>query len=241
MSSFFASALARLRTIYACISASANASSSSAGLMVESSKALRTPGAPTDEDDGILLVGGTFNLECSDLDGLIGDVAREPLSLSLGVSFEFRRATGRTSLDALFAFDEIVPAAAAGGMGRVRLEGGILGPRVSAGRGGFFASLVADIGASSFARCDPEVGCRGALTVPNSEIRLISAMLDALDRVLDCIPIPLRLPGRGRLGGGMLGDPAGRLAMRGILVGVAEGVKFSLNDEVEASCRRAGD
>lgn len=88
------------------------------------------PGAPTDEDGeirvGTALVAGILNFECIDLDGLIGEVFLDPLSEPL-LSFSFessRLPAGRNSREDRLALDEMVGAAADGGIGRVRREGG---------------------------------------------------------------------------------------------------------------------
>ena len=89
---------------------------------------LRPPAAPTDDDGDMRCTGaveGRLSLACSDFDGLIGDVSREPFSPLSVVSFDSRRLpAGRNSRELRLAVEEMVAAAAAGGFGKVRLDGG---------------------------------------------------------------------------------------------------------------------
>ena len=69
-----------------------------------------------------------LSFECIDLDGLMGEVFLDPNSEPL-FSFDSRLLpAGRNSRDDLLALDEMVAAAAAGGFGKVRLEGGSIPP-----------------------------------------------------------------------------------------------------------------
>ena len=100
--------------------------------------------------------GGTFSLACSDLLGLMGDGASSRLVRPDSPPLdEWRDKPGLTSLDTRLAWAEIVMAAALGGRGMVRREGGILDGRAEAttGSGALayrrgFGSLRADMGAS---------------------------------------------------------------------------------------------
>lgn len=194
------------------------------------------PGAPT-EDEGEIRCGaaetGTLSLWCIDLLGLMGEVSREPFSPSL-LSLDSRRLpAGLNSRELRLAADEIVAAAAAGGLGSVRREGGTREPsarRIGASvvRGPFVrVTSRVDMGCSKCARCEPDVWWRGAM-VPNSVMlaRASSFMLDAFD-MLRADQLAVRLPAVAVflvVGGGMLPPGStGRETMRGILVGVAEG------------------
>jgi hypothetical protein len=69
-----------------------------------------------------------LSFECIDLEGLMGEVFLEPISDPL-FSFDSRLLpAGRNSRDDLLALEEMVAAAAAGGLGKVRREGGKIPP-----------------------------------------------------------------------------------------------------------------
>lgn len=197
------------------------------------------PGAPTDEDGeirfGPALAAGILSFECRDLEGFIGDVFLDPLSEPLfSLSFESSLLpAGRNSREDLLAVDEMVGAAAEGGTGRVLRDGGTRVPSaLLIGGSDDLGTLVrvlsrVDIGWSRWALCDPDDGL--ALTAPNSEIeaRASSFMLEAFAIVLeDHWAVRLADMLCVDKGGAILrlaGVSAGRLTIRGILVGVAEG------------------
>ena len=200
---------------------------------------------------------------CSDFDGFTGDVLPEwASSCPLMMSFELRRLfSGRYSREVRLAKDAID-----GGMGRLRREGGTTPPasvlRTSGSRTfSLFGSARDDIGARRCARCDPAVVWRGgamAFIAPNSltDGRLKSAVLDVCAIVLDIAPPPKRfalllvVKVCGYDGGGMLplvtGEGTlGRLAIRGIFVGVEDGISRDgsdcLREEDDCGCRIWGE
>jgi len=72
----------------------------------------------------MLLVAGILSFECIDLEGLIGDVFLDPTSDPLFSFDSLLLPAGLNSRDDILALEEMVAAAAAGGFGSVRREGG---------------------------------------------------------------------------------------------------------------------
>lgn len=193
---------------------------------------------PIDELLGIRVVVETESWVCTDFEGLMGEALPEGVSsCPLPVSLELRRlAPGRFSREVCFANDEAV--GAVGGIGRLRRDGGITPPPSAIRTNGSrnfsrFGSARDDIGASRWARCEPAVLCLSADIPPRAPNSLTpgrprSAMLEVfvMVREVACeLALLLVVIAGGGIPPGPVGEGTlGRFAIRGILVGVAEGM-----------------